>query len=84
MSATAEIVIDKRSNVLLVPNRAIVYDDQDNPFVKVMVGEQTEERSITLGISDGYDTEVTSGLSEGEIVVIEREIEAQTGGFFGG
>ncbi len=84
MSATAEIVIDGRSSVLLVPNRAIEYDDQDNPVVKVMVDEQTQERSVIPGISDGYDTEVISGLSEGEIVVIEREVEAATGGFFGG
>ncbi len=85
MSATAETVIDERSQVLLVPNRAIEHDEQGNPVVKVMVGEQIQERQVTVGISDGYQTEIVAGLSGGETVVIEREVKPQpSGGFFFG
>jgi len=86
MSATAEVVTDGRSNVLLVPNRAIEYDDQNNPVVKVMVDEQIQEKSVVLGISDGYDTEVLAGVGEGDTVVIEIAVkEEPSGGFmFGG
>jgi len=69
MSATADIIIDERSNVLLVPDRAIKQDSQGNPMVKVMVGEEAQERPVVIGISDGFDTEIVDGLNEGEVVV---------------
>ncbi len=69
MSATAEIIIDRRDNVLLIPNRA-VQGSWDNPWVEVVIGEETEKREITLGLSDGISAEVLSGLDEGERVVL--------------
>ena len=72
MSTEADIIIDKRSNVLLVPERAIEEDSEGNPVVKVMVNEQIQERPVDIGISDGYQTEIVDGLNEGETVVVER------------
>ena len=72
MSADADIIISERSNVLLVPDRAIKQDSQGNPIVKVMVDEEIEERPVVIGISDGYQTEIVDGLEEGEVVVVER------------
>lgn len=69
MSATADIIISERTDVLLVPDRATHQDSQGNPIVYVMVDEQIEERSVVIGMSDGYQTEIVSGLEEGEIVV---------------
>ena len=72
MSAEADIIIDKRSNVLLVPDRAIEEDNEGNPVVKVMVNEQIQERPVDIGISDGFQTEIVDGLNEGETAVVER------------
>ena len=72
MSAEADIVIVDRSNVLLVPDRAITEDSEGNPVVMVVVNEQTEERPVVIGISVCFDNEIVSGLSEGEVVVVER------------
>ena len=69
MSATAEIVIERRDGVLLLPNRAI-QGSLANPSAEVVTGEQVEQRQITLGLSDGINTEVLSGLEEGERVVV--------------
>jgi HlyD family secretion protein len=69
MSATADIVINERSNVLLVPNRAIKQNSQGNQIINVMVGDQIQERQVVTGVSDGLQTEIISGLNEGEIVV---------------
>jgi len=80
MSASADIVTDERNNVLLIPNRAIEMDSSGNPVVKVMVGEQIEERQVVTGISDGLQTELISGLDEGETVVVERRVKQETGG----
>ena len=71
MSATADIVIERRDGVLLIPNRAI-QGSWESPWVEVVAGEQgeqVEQRQITLGLSDGISTEVLSGLVEGEEVV---------------
>jgi HlyD family secretion protein len=69
MSASADIVIEERADVLLVPNRAIKQDGQGNQIVEVMAGEKVQERQVVTGISDGLQTEILSGLDEGEIVV---------------
>ena len=85
MSATAELVVDERSNILLVPNRTIKNDDEGNPVVEVMVDEQIQEQSVVVGISDGYQTEIVAGLHEGELVVIETSAKPEpSGGFFFG
>ncbi|MBA7481883.1 Macrolide export protein MacA [subsurface metagenome] len=84
MSAIADIILEGQSNVLLVPNRAISQDSQGNPVVKVMVNEEIEERPVVPGISDGFNTEIVSGLSEGDVIVIETKAKSSdSGGLFG-
>jgi len=73
MTATAEIIIDKQSDVLLVPTQTITLDSQGNPVVKVMVNEQMTERKVVTGISSGSQTQILNGLNEGELVVVEVE-----------
>jgi len=68
MSASTDIVINESMNVLLVPSRAIKQDDDGNTYVEVMVGEQFESRTVVVGISDGFQTEIISGLEENEMV----------------
>jgi len=72
MSATADIMIAERSNVLLVPDRAVKQDSQGNNIVEVKIDEQIEERVVDIGISDGYHTEILAGLEEGEMVIEKR------------
>ena len=69
LSATADIVIDERSNALLLPNSAITLDNQGNPTVTVLVDELTQERKVVIGISNGSHTEILGGLNEGDVVV---------------
>jgi len=69
MSATAEIVIERRDDALLLPNRAI-QGSLANPSAEVVTGEQVEQRQITLGLSDGINSEVLSGLEEGDRVIV--------------
>jgi len=80
MTATAEVIIERRDDVLLIPNRAI-QGTWENPTVLVLVDEQGEEREITLGLTDGINTEVLSGLEEGEKVELLASGE-RPGGFF--
>jgi HlyD family secretion protein len=83
MSATADIIIDKSENTLLVPERAIGVDADGHPVVWVSVDGQLEERAVVVGISDGLQAEILEGLAEGEVVSVERHGTTGLGGFFG-
>ena len=80
MSATADTISTERSDVLLVPDRAISYSE-GGPVVYVMVDEQIEERPVVIGISDGFQTEIKEGLAEGEIVVVSVRNSSKSDGF---
>jgi len=69
MSATADIITERHQDVLLIPNRAI-RGTAEEPMVVVDIDGQHEEREVALGLSDGINTEVLSGLEEGEKVVV--------------
>jgi multidrug efflux pump subunit AcrA (membrane-fusion protein) len=72
LTVTVSIVVEERNDVLLVPNRAITYQGRE-AYVQVVSPDGTiEARLIQTGISDSQNTEVTSGLSEGEQVVIPQ------------
>jgi RND family efflux transporter MFP subunit len=68
MSATADIIIQEKNDVLLVPSRVVRQDEQGNTVVNVVIGKEIEERAVVTGISDGLQTEIISGLNEGETV----------------
>jgi len=83
MSVTADIVLDERNDVLLVPNRAVTEDKEGNTIVMVVLeDDKTEERPVTVGVSDDFNTEITSGLQAGEKVLIEPRTTKSAGGFF--
>lgn len=67
-SATADIVLEKRDQVLAIREGNLVFDDE-RTFVDVMVGEQQfERREVQTGLSDGINIEIVEGLSEGETI----------------
>lgn len=82
MSASADIILAERSNVLLVPDRAITKDSEGRTIVNVMLNEQIEERPVVIGLSDGFDTEIISGLQEGEMVLTRVKRESSGPGLF--
>ena len=74
LSASAEILTDKRANVLLVPNGAVLEQDQDY-MVRVLLDEKTgifEQRPVKIGLQSRSLTEILSGLQEGEKVLVEK------------
>ena len=70
MSAETDIILINRTDVLLVPERAIGEDSEGNPIVNVVVDDdELEERAVVVGISDDFDTEIVSGLKAGETIL---------------
>jgi multidrug efflux pump subunit AcrA (membrane-fusion protein) len=85
LSVTVTIITAQKTNVLQVPNRAIVRQ-QGKTYVDVLKNGASAQVAVTTGISNAQYTEVTSGLSEGEQVVIPKATTTTTTGqpsFFG-
>ena len=78
MTANVEIVLEDHPGVLILPAQYIQYEE-GQPYVEIAPeAENTENREkvdIELGFFDGLRYEVTSGLEEGDTVVLERTIE---------
>jgi HlyD family secretion protein len=74
-SATANILVEKKDNILLIPERVIERKNAE-AFVRIMKepAGSSETIKIETGLSDGIMTEVISGLEEGQRV-LERTYE---------
>lgn len=77
LTVTVTILVDERTDVLLVPSNAITRRGAE-AYVQVVNGDATEERVIETGISDWQYTEVINGLSAGEQVVVPKNTSATT------
>jgi HlyD family secretion protein len=74
MTANAEIILEEKHGVLLIPEAAVVYDKDRNTFVEVPDPAQDKGKRrvpIKAGISNGVKTEIVSGLKEGEKVILQ-------------
>jgi len=78
MSANAEIIVEEKREVLIIPEKAIIYDKDRKTFAELFDPEaegQKRRTPIEIGISNGTRTQVTSGLREGD-----RVVKIETGG----
>lgn len=74
MSANAEIILEEKKGVLVVPESAVVYDKERKPFLEVADAKAEGGRrrvAVKLGISNGVKTELVEGLAEGQKVVLQ-------------
>jgi HlyD family secretion protein len=75
MTANAEILLDEHKGVLTVPENAVTYDNQKNASVEIPDKSEkdgTRKVPVTVGLSNGSVTEITSGLKEGDPVVLQQ------------
>jgi len=75
MTANAEILLDEHKGVLTVPENAVSYDAQKNASVQVPDSKQkdgTRTVQVKAGLSNGSLTEIVSGLTEGQQVVLQQ------------
>ncbi|MBI5034535.1 MAG: efflux RND transporter periplasmic adaptor subunit [Chloroflexi bacterium] len=83
MTADANIVVANKENVLLVPNQA-VRGVSNRRYVTIQTDpQQTKEIEVNLGMANDQESEVISGLEEGQTVVIPLSQQLPMGGPFG-
>ncbi len=68
-SATVELVVKQVSNVLVVPTSA-VHTLGSSSYVEVLKNGKEQRQVIGVGATGAAETQVTSGLSSGEEVVL--------------
>ena len=72
MTVSLEIEVARHAHVLTVPSEA-VRDASTTPWVLAARDGRAVRQNITLGIRGSGDSEVTSGLKEGEIILSGAE-----------
>jgi HlyD family secretion protein len=74
MSANAEIILEEKKDILLIPESALVYDKDrkasvEVPDVKAEKGRR--KMPVTIGISNGVKTELVAGLKQGDKLILQ-------------
>jgi macrolide-specific efflux system membrane fusion protein len=74
MSANVEVVEKEREGVMLIPVKAI-HRDQGRTYVEVRKKPENtiEKRIVEIGLSDERNAEVVSGLTNGDVVVVQSQ-----------
>ncbi len=90
MTANADLITAEHTSTLLIPNNTLTADRAAGKYyVTLWTGNSTERREVEIGLRDGDNTEIVSGVSEGDQLVTSDYVAAadssqQTqGGFFG-
>jgi HlyD family secretion protein len=69
-SANAEIVINRKDSVLVLPERLVTYR-ADSAYVEIpgAKADEAKEISVKTGLSDGLQVEILAGLEQGQSVI---------------
>lgn len=77
MTGSVTFVEKEVKDVLAVSKKAII-NEGTLIYVKVKnANGSIEKKEVQTGFSDGLNIEITNGLSEGEIVIIESKVKSQ-------
>ena len=85
LTATADILITSHENVILIPSKAVIKSPMGTIAIVITPGEEGGKPTpITLGAEDYEFAEVTSGLTEGQTVLLINEEMLQNSSSGGG
>ncbi|MFN8473663.1 MAG: efflux RND transporter periplasmic adaptor subunit [Anaerolineae bacterium] len=80
MTANLNVIVEEKDNALVVPNRAVRTQGKQKVVTIMREGQQIAV-PVEAGMTDGTNTEITSGsLQEGDQVVITTTAGAPAGG----
>jgi len=65
---TANIMIDRKDNALLVPS-GVIQSQGDQSYVNVLIDGKPQSVPVEVGLSSDTQIEIVSGLNKGDIVV---------------
>lgn len=71
MIAKLSLITENSENTLTVPSSALLQSDDDGCYLYVAIDGNAEKRIVETGISNDEFTEILSGVSEGEAVIVK-------------
>lgn len=76
-SANASLVLERKDSVMAVSESLLQFDSKtEEPYVEIEVGDQKFERKdIEIGISDGVNVEIITGISEDDKIKVWNKTE---------
>ena len=76
-SANASLILERKDSIMAIPESLLQFDKETEvPYVEVQVADQKfERRDIEVGISDGINVEVLSGLSKEDQIKVWNKTE---------
>jgi HlyD family secretion protein len=76
-SANASLILERKNNVMAVEESLLQFDrETEKPYVEIQVADQKfERRDIEIGLSDGVNVEVLSGLTEDDQIKVWNKTE---------
>ncbi|MGW9685297.1 efflux RND transporter periplasmic adaptor subunit [Flagellimonas sp. 2504JD1-5] len=79
-SANASIVLEEKKDVLSIKEALLQFDKETEvPYVEVETGEnEFERKELELGVSDGINVEVLSGLEEDAKIKVWNKLEKKS------
>lgn len=72
MSAEAKILKGTSDNAPILPMTAIKFKEDNTPYVNTKVDGVLDEVELEIGITDGINAEIKSGLSVGDIIFVTK------------
>ena len=75
----ARLLVEEKHEVTLVPTAAVQRNAQTTYVFLVKPDSTATVRQITIGTTEGYDSEVLSGLSPGDVIVMTGVDKLQEG-----
>ena len=76
-SANASLVLERKDSVMAISESLLQFDSKtEEPYVEIEVGDQKFERQdIEIGISDGVNVEIITGISEDDKIKVWNKTE---------
>ena len=76
-SANASLILERKDNVMAIEESLLQFDrETEKPYVEIQVADQKfERRDIEIGLSDGVNVEVLSGLTKDDQIKVWNKTE---------
>ena len=76
-SANASLVLERKDSVMAISESLLQFDSKtEEPYVEIEVGDQNfERRDIKIGISDGVNVEIITGISQDDKIKVWNKTE---------
>jgi len=70
MAASANIITATRDDVLLIPSSGVKTQTDGEAYVQVMKNGKPVDITVEVGLSSDTQTEILSGISKGDVIII--------------